>query len=283
MMIARKIRKLYPLLDVLRLMEMLRLMKTVKPLRARQAVTFYTAPMRWLASLGRVSYYDVLPPFLVVSSGYGLFCTHSRNINLLFQEVYEVEHILPSLIDKDTVFIDVGAYQGLYTVYACRRARRVIAIEPNPMALIYLRANIALNNCHNTIVVPKAAGDKRGVIKLRIPRPAKKGHISTMASIVWSFEEALEIDVEADTLDNIVDDVGLDTVDFVKIDVEGAEGLVVKGAERTLRKSRAIFIEIWPENTWIISYLQALGYKLTKVIDHYDYKNYLFLKSGQMT
>jgi FkbM family methyltransferase len=272
MMVARKIGKLYPLFNVLRLM------KTVKPLGARQAAAFYTAPIRWLASLGRVSYYDLLPAPLVVSSRYGLFCTHARNIDLLFQEVYEVEHILPSLIDKDSVFIDVGAYQGLYTVYACKHAKKVLAVEPNPMALAYLKTNIALNNCHNTIAVPKAAGDRRGVVKLRIPRPAKKGHISTMASIVWSFEEALEIDVEADTLDNIVDDVGLDSVDFIKIDVEGAEGLVVKGAERTLRKARAILIEIWPENIWIISYLQALGYKSTKVIDHYGYKNYLFLK-----
>jgi len=276
MMVVRKMRKLYPLLNVLRLM------KTVKPLGARQALTFYTAPIRWLANLGRASYYDVLPPLLVVSSGYGLFCTHARNIDLLLREAYEVEHILPNLIDKDTVFIDVGAYQGLYTVYACKHAKKVLAVEPNPMALAYLKTNTALNNCHNTIVVPKAVSDKRGVVKLRIPRPDKKGHIPTGASIVWSFKEALEIDVEADTLDNIVDDVGLDSVDFIKIDVEGAEGLVVKGAERTLRKARAILIEIWPENTWIISHLQALGYKLTKVIDHHDYKNYLFLKSGQM-
>jgi hypothetical protein len=125
-------------------------------------------------NLGRVSYYGVLPPFLVVSSGYGLFCTHSRNIDLLLREAYEVEHILPSLIDKDTVFIDVGAHQGLYTVYACRRARRVLSVEPNPMALAYLKTNIALNNCHNTIVAPKAVSDKRGVVKLRIPRPDKK-------------------------------------------------------------------------------------------------------------
>jgi FkbM family methyltransferase len=178
------------------------------------------------------------------------------------------------------VFIDVGAYQGLYTVYACKHAKKVLAVEPNPIALAYLKTNIALNNCHNTIVAPKAAGDRRGMVKLRIPRPAKKGHISTMASTVWSFKEALEIDVETDTLDNIVYEAGLDTIDIVKIDVEGAEGLVVKGAERTLRKARAILIEIWPENIWIISYLQALGYKSTKVIDHYSYKNYLFLKSG---
>jgi cobalamin biosynthesis Co2+ chelatase CbiK len=118
MMIARKMRRLYPLLNVLRLM------KIVKPLGARQAVTFYTTPIRWLANLGRVSYDDVLPQFLVVSSGYGLFCTRARNINLLFQEVYEVEHILPSLMDKDTVFVDVGAYQGLYTVYAASMLRK---------------------------------------------------------------------------------------------------------------------------------------------------------------
>jgi FkbM family methyltransferase len=169
---------------------------------------------------------------------------------------------------------------GFYTVYAFRRARRVLAVEPNPMALAYLKSNVALNNCHNAIVVPKAVSDKRGVVKLRIPRPARRGHIPATASIMWSFKEALEIDVKADTLDNIVDDVDLDSVDFIKIDVEGAEGLVVKGAERTLRKARAILVEIWPENAWIISYLQALGYKLTKVIDHYTYKNYLFLKSG---
>jgi FkbM family methyltransferase len=145
-----------------------------------------------------------------------MICTHSPNVLSLTQEVYEIKYILPGLIDMDTVFVDVGAYIGLYTVYACRHARRVLAVEPNPMALIYLRANIALNNCHNTIVAPKAAGDKRGVVKLRVPRPARRGHVPATASIVWSFEEALEIDVEADTLDNIVDDVGLDTVDFVK-------------------------------------------------------------------
>jgi FkbM family methyltransferase len=205
--------------------------------------------------------------------------THARNINLLFQEAYEVEHILSSLIDKDTVLVDVGAYMGFYTVYACRRARRVLTIEPNPMALAYLKTNVALNNCHNAIVVPKAVSDKRGVVKLRIPRPAKKGHISTMASIVWSFKEALEIDVEADTLDNIVDEAGLDSVDFIKIDVEGAEGLVVKGAERTLRKAKAILIEIWPENSWVFGYLRSLNYKLVMTIDHGIYRNYLFVKS----
>jgi FkbM family methyltransferase len=92
-------------------------------------------------------------------------------------------------------------------------------VESNPIALAYLKANVALNNCHNTIAIPKALSDKRGVAKLRIPRPARKGHIPT--TIVWSFEEALEISVETDTLDNIVDEAGLDTVDFIKYMLRG--------------------------------------------------------------
>jgi FkbM family methyltransferase len=216
----------------------------------------------------------------MLNSPFGMICTHSPNVLSLTQEVYEIKYILPGLIDMDTVFVDVGAYIGLYTVYACRHARRVLAVEPNPMALIYLRANIALNNCHNTIVVPKAISNKKGLVELRVPKPAKRRHVPGKASIVWSFERALRINVEADTLDNVIDEVGLDTVDFIKIDVEGAEGLVIKGSEKTLRKAKALLIEIWPENAWVINHLQALGYKLIKVICHdiYDYCNYIFLK-----
>jgi hypothetical protein len=54
----------------------------------------------------------------------------------------------------------------------------------------------------------------------------------------------------------------------------------VRGAEKTLKKAKALLIEIWPENAWVINHLQALGYKLIKVICHdiYDYCNYIFLK-----
>jgi FkbM family methyltransferase len=128
-------------------------------------------------------------------------------------------------------------------------------------------------------VVPKVASDRKGVVKLRIPRPAGRGRIHTTASIVWSFEEALEIDVEADTLDNIVDEAGLDSIDFIKIDVEGAEGLVVKGAERTLRKARALLIEIWPENSWVFGYLRSLKFELVMTVDHGIYRNYLLVRS----
>jgi hypothetical protein len=75
-----------------------------------------------------------------------------------------------------------------------------------------------------------------------------------------------------------VDEAGLDTIDIVKIDVERAEG-VVKGAERILRKAKALLIEIWPENSWVFGYLRSLNYELVMTVNHGIYRNYLLVRS----
>jgi len=272
MMIVKRIREVYPLLDVLRLM------RVAKPLTVRGAFEYYTTPIKWLVNLGRLKYRELLPSHLFLSTKYGLYYTHVSNIVLLSEEVYEIENIMPKLVGRDTVFVDVGAYLGLYTVWACRRARRVISIEPNPVALAYLKVNIALNECSNVTVVPKALSDRRGYAKLKIPKETEEGLIpSVHSSIVWDYKEAFEVEVEMDTLDSVLEEVGVDSVDVLKIDVEGAEGLVVRGAEKTLKKAKAVLIEIWSENMWVARYLKNSGYKLAKTIDH-GYKNYLFIR-----
>jgi len=98
------------------------------------------------------------------------------------------------------------------------------------------------------------------------------------SSIVWDYKEAFEVEVETDTLDSVLEEVGVDSVDILKIDVEGAEGLVVRGAKKTLKEAKAVLIEIRPENMWVARYLQNSGYKLAKTIDHRIYKNYLFIR-----
>jgi len=272
MMIVKKTRKIYPLLNVLRLM------RVATPLTVRGAFEFYTAPIKWLINLGRLKYREVPLSHLLLNTKYGLFYTHASNIILLFEEVYEVENIMPKLVGKDTVFVDVGAYIGFYTVWACRRARRVISVEPNPAALAYLKVNIALNECPNVTVVPKAIGDRRGYTKLKIPEAAEKGFISMHSSIVRDFKEAFEVEVEMDTLDSVLEEVGVDSVDILKIDVEGAEGLVVRGAEKALKEAKAVLIEIWPENMWVARYLKNSGYKLAEIIGKGVSKNYLFIR-----
>jgi len=135
-----------------------------------------------------------------------------------------------------------------------------------------------LNECSNVTVVPKAISDRRGYAKLKIPKAAEKRFIPGRSSIVWDYKEAFEVEVEMDTLDSVLEEVGVDSIDILKIDVEGAEGLVVRGAEKTLKKAKAVLIEIWPENMWVIRHLQNGGYRLAKVIDHGYYKNYLFIR-----
>jgi len=274
MMAVKKVRKVYPLLNVLRLM------RVAKPLTARGALGYYTTPIRWLASLGRLSYRELLPPRLLLSTKHGLYYAHVGNIVtfLLFHEAYEIENIMSKLVGGDTVFVDVGAHVGLYTVWACRRARRIISVEPNPAALAYLKVNVALNECSNVTVVPKALSDRKGYAKLKIPKETGMELISGMSSIVRDFKEAFEVEVETDTLDSVLEEVGVDSVDILKIDVEGAEGLVVRGAEKTLKEAKAVLIEIWPENMWVARYLKNSGYKLAEIIGKGDSKNYLFIR-----
>jgi len=274
MMIVKRIREVYPLLNVLRLM------RVAKPLiGVRGAFEFYTAPIKWLTNLGRLTYEELPLSRLLLSSKYGLFYIHAGYTIGLFLEIYEIENIMSKLVGKDTVFVDVGAYLGLYTVWACRRARRVISVEPNPAALAYLKVNIALNECSNVTVVPKAISDRRGYAKLKIPKTTGEGLIpSALSSMMWDYKEAFEVEVKTDTLDSVLEDVGVDSVDVLKIDVEGAEGLVVRGAERALKEAKAVLIEIWPENMWVVRHLKNSGYMLAEIIDHHGYKNYLFIR-----
>jgi len=275
--VKKKTEEIYPL--ALRLVRLMKLMRVAKPLiGVRGAFEYYTTPIKWLVNLGRLRYRELLPTHLLLSTKYGLYYTHASNIFTLFREFYEIENIMPKLAGRDTVFVDVGAYMGLYTVWACRRARRVISVEPNPAALAYLKVNVALNECSNVTVVPKAISDRRGYAKLKIPEVAEKGFIPGGSSIVRDFEEAFEVEVETDTLDSVLEEVGVDSVDVLKIDVEGAEGLVVRGAEKTLKEAKAVLIEIWPENMWVARYLQNSGYKLAEIIGKEVFKNYLFIR-----
>ena len=265
---------------VKKIMNVLRLMRIARPLTGvRGAFEFYTAPIKWLVNLGKLKYGELLPSHLLLNTKlHGLFYTHARAVTPLFAEVYEVENIMSKLVSEDTVFVDVGAYIGFYTVWACRRAKKVISIEPNPAALAYLKVNIALNECSNVTVVPKAVSDRRGYAKLKIPDVIEWGFISGGSSIVWDFEEAFEVKVEMDTLDSVLEEVGVDSVDVLKIDVEGAEGLVVRGAEKALKEAKAVLIEIWPENMWVVRHLKNSGYKLAEIIYHEGSKNYLFIR-----
>jgi FkbM family methyltransferase len=142
-------------------------------------------------------------------------------------------------------FVDVGAHVGLYTVAAARHGKgRVLAFEPNPSARAQLAANVALNDCANVLVVPKAVADAPGSARLHVPRTPDPSFSSLAAG---RFDEGEPIDVEVTTVDAEVEAAGL-RPSVVKIDVEGGELAVVEGMEHTLGYRPVLLVEVSEES-----------------------------------
>jgi len=159
------------------------------------------------------------------------------------------------LSNKDKVFVDVGACTGKYTIIMSKYYRKVIAIEPNPENLKYLKKNIELNNCDNVEIIDIAVSNISGKTKLSM-RGAN--------SHIGAFDDENAILVLVDTLDNVVDEAHV-----IKIDVEGVERQVVDGAEKLIEKYKPVFViehnEYWSgdkpkDHIIIMKYLVLKGY-----------------------
>lgn len=172
-----------------------------------------------------------------------LFYCPARTDALLHVLPYYEEKTLKlmrSILKPGDVFIDVGAHIGSYTIPMARIVGShglVIAIEPSPLHKVLLK-NIYLNNLKNVIVCKKAAYSK--TTKLRFHYNPKKTGISHLSN------KDLELEVDTSTLDDIIRDVvnyPIKRIKLIKIDVEGAEAEVLRGAMYTLKNTEYIIFE----------------------------------------
>jgi FkbM family methyltransferase len=137
-----------------------------------------------------------------------------------------------------SLFVDVGANIGVYTLWAAESGARVIAIEPDRDAFGALQENLALND-YEVTPMPLALSDRPG--ELRLTRAAD----SSLNHLVFDDGPALTQTVAVDTLDNVL---GERTADGVKIDVEGSERLVLEGSQRCLAAHRVRMLQVeWNE------------------------------------
>jgi FkbM family methyltransferase len=156
--------------------------------------------------------------------------------------------LLSQVLAPGMVFIDAGANDGYYTLFASRRvgaSGKVVAIEPSTRERVHLRRNIARNKLDNVTVVAVALGACRQVAALRLAHGVHAGH-NTFGSFAHEGVQADNLEqVDVETLDKAATDLGLDRIDFVKIDVEGAEASVIDGARHVLSTMRpTILLEI---------------------------------------
>lgn len=136
-----------------------------------------------------------------------------------------------------SLFVDVGAHVGLYTLWALDRGATAIAAEPSAVMLDKVRANLELNGYHAELVAA-ALADRPG--RMRFAGPDRsRAHLVFDDGRAEPDDEGEEVEVR--TLDEVLGDR---TADGVKIDVEGAERLVLEGAERALAEHRIAVIQL---------------------------------------
>jgi FkbM family methyltransferase len=147
------------------------------------------------------------------------------------------------------IVVDVGAHIGKYTLIASKRVGengKVIAIEAHPGNYEMLNRNIKLNGLTNVIPLNYAVYSKETKIKLFLP--GKKPNQTIYNTLISSraTDEEKFIEVNANTLDNLLQKNGIShaEVNWIKIDVEGAELEVLKGAYDIMSNSKNITLLI---------------------------------------
>jgi len=196
---------------------------------------------------------------------------------------------------KGWIVLDIGAYVGIYSLWVSKLIDDgfVAAFEPNPLAFRWLINNIKLNNATNIKALPYALGDDIGTQKLYIAGENVEASSLMVNHIVNNPSDkyliAGEYIVPVVTLDYIINrsmkiiGKSINYVDLAKIDVEGYEMKVLKGAEETLQKGLiskfVIEVHIDQVNTKeLIKYLSDKGFALDKVVRMDHVKDMVYVK-----
>lgn len=168
-------------------------------------------------------------------------------INYGVYERLETE-LFENSVRRGMIIIDIGSNLGYYACIAAKLLKgegRVYAFEPDPKNYDLLIKNTQLNGYTNVVGINKALSDTRGMTSLFLNEHNFGGNSLSQHNVSST---SSVIDVETITLDEFVSETKLLKVDLLKIDVEGAEGLVFDGAKKLLANGpKRIFMELWPE------------------------------------
>lgn len=213
-----------------------------------------------------------------------------RNIgwnNIFENEPWMMQLFKRLLYSKQGLFIDIGANIGqtMLKAKSVNPGLTYYCYEANPVCLYYLQELIRANKLKSSYLIPVGLSEKSGIASLNF---FSKNPDDATASVLEklranSIIEKKEL-VYLTPLDGFIDSF-TENISFIKIDVEGAELEVIKGAISTIRKHLpVIIIEVLPaycsENVWRIErqhelakILKSIGYKILRIIK--DEKNTL--------
>ena len=158
------------------------------------------------------------------------------------------QHCAPGM-----VVVDVGANVGIYTALALHLVSpggTVISFEPNPRSRTFLEKTVAANLAGEQAdkvvshVCSVALSDRDGEAELHLNKD-NRGDNRLYASELSSGS----LQIQTQCLDSVLNEMGIREINFIKIDVQGCESLVLAGAQETLRRSENVLMmsEFWPQ------------------------------------
>lgn len=178
----------------------------------------------------------------------------------------EVVKVIQQHVSPGMTVLDVGAHSGFYTLLLSKLVGpqgHVIAFEPLPVNFRILEENIALNGLKNVTARREAVGERSGELKFEVP-----GQEDSLVAGPFRDDDARGvIDVPVVSLDDFLFERGL-KVDLIKMDVEGAEDDVMRGAQRmleTFHPGMAVELHNVDKQTGrhpVVVYLEEMGYQI---------------------
>jgi len=228
---------------------------------------------RWIRIMRSLNYFLLIHPFKgsgrlrkivsklmictskgpkIVSTKYGfdIICMdpfHDKGveISLFLYGTYEAGtlDIMKKCLRNGDIFIDVGANIGLMSIFASKIVGSkglVYSFEPEPETFLILKKNIEINSVRNIKIYNVGLGEKKGKSRIYTNPYAGRGSASLIKPVNQNNSKSYEIQIE--TLDNFVLEHNVTNVRMLKIDVEGWELQVLKGAKNFLRSTNAPII-----------------------------------------
>jgi FkbM family methyltransferase len=201
-------------------------------------------------------------------------CSHF-GLTLLEEGRYENEltAVFESTLHEGAVFVDVGANEGYFSIVASKLVGsqgRVIAVEPQSRLQTVLKENISLNAARNVSVNQIAVSNIVGSVDLYLAPDTITG--STSLSKTRKYPVPRET-VPMTTLEKLLETTGIETVDLMKMDIEGFEYEAILGSPEVFRSKRirTLTLEL---HTWLLTdrglnpreitdFLQGAGYTLS--------------------
>lgn len=186
------------------------------------------------------TYADVYGNYFLIDSQNTLDQTLKNNkgiYNRLMESLFDES-------DTNSVAIDVGANAGYWTLPMARRFLRVLSFEPDTEMFQKLNQNLKQNPelSERVEIFSNACSSESGEINLNIRRAIDDDSLenSGLSSIVIDNRSTLNVIVKAVTLSDVRSKI-IEKIGFIKIDVEGAESLVLEGSRRVIEMDKPIF------------------------------------------